>query len=83
LGGIALKKLFAGMGIIGLCALCCAIPAIGITGFVGIVGVSFGIWKWGVLLIALALFGLLYIKKSRACNTSAGCNCSSGSCKHN
>ena len=71
-----MKKLFAGMGIIGLCALCCAISAMGITGLVGIVGVSFGFWIWGVLLFALALFVLLYIKKSRACNTSTGCNCS-------
>ena len=81
-----MKKTLAGLGILGLCALCCALPVIGITGLAGIVGVSFGYWKWGVLLIAMALFALLIVKtvkKNRTCSTNAGCNCSSGSCKHN
>ena len=80
-----MKKSFAGIGIVGLCALCCALPVIGITGLAGIVGISFGFWKWGVLLIALALSAFLFVKtvkKNSTCNTNAGCNCSSGSCKH-
>lgn len=79
-----MKKLFAGIGIVGLCALCCALPIIGITGLAGIVGISFGYWKWGVLLIAIALSVFLIVKtvkKNRtSCSSSAGCNCSSGSC---
>lgn len=80
-----MKKTLAGLGILGLCALCCALPVIGITGLAGIVGISFGYWKWGVLMIALALSVFLIsktVKKNNStCNSSAGCNCYSGACK--
>lgn len=80
-----MKKIFAGIGIIGLCALCCVLPVIGITGLVGIVGVSFGYWKWGILVIALALSAFQIFqtgRRNRTCRVSIGCNCSSGTCKH-
>ncbi|MFD1039445.1 hypothetical protein ACFQ3N_13730 [Virgibacillus byunsanensis] len=80
-----MKKLVAGIGIVGLCALCCALPVIGIAGVAGIVGISFGYWKWGVLLIALALSAFLIlktVKNNRTCSARTGCNCSSGSCNY-
>lgn len=72
-----MKKVLAGIGLIGLCSLCCGIPTI-LLG-TGIAGFSFGMWGWGAGVVAISSMILFFMlkKKKTTCHTDGSCGCNS------
>jgi hypothetical protein len=75
-----MKKILAGVGIIGLCGLCCALPPLFIGG-AGVIGASIVSWEFGVITL-LGISVLVLITRRRTnkatCKADGSCGCKPG-----